>query len=177
MNRWVFMGLLWLAAGAPVTAGEVFKWVDKDGAVHYGDRPPDNAGAQQVNLNTMPLALQSRLRSLDPYFVITKFGGDTNLGYVCGEFDPDSANAASGNSSSAYVEPQFPSQVEATNLGNILGATTSRYTRSYNYNYDYEKCPRASYNEMRHKRFLMYEIRFNQEAVRAYRTDTATNKR
>ena len=39
-------GLL-LAAGA-AHADKVYKWVDRNGVVHYGDRPPDAATASRA---------------------------------------------------------------------------------------------------------------------------------
>ncbi|MFT4174925.1 MAG: DUF4124 domain-containing protein [Rhodocyclaceae bacterium] len=35
----------WLA---PAAAGEVYKWVDADGGIHYGDAPPANTKTQRV---------------------------------------------------------------------------------------------------------------------------------
>lgn len=40
------MGAL-LAASAPATAYEIYKWTDEDGVVHYGDRP-SGAGTERV---------------------------------------------------------------------------------------------------------------------------------
>ncbi len=166
-------GVLCMLGFVQATASEVFKWVDKDGTVHYGDRPPDNGPAQQVNTSALPLPLQSRLRSLDPYFVITKFGGNINIGYVCGEFDPDSAG---GNS------PQFPAQVEATNLGVIRTGTgfdnnPGTRNRFYPARYDYEKCQRPSFRDARKVQRFMYEIRFNADAVRAFQGASASDGR
>lgn len=48
------LGWLLLVAGA-VNAGGVYKWVDADGQVHFGDRPPDR-GAEQVEVPNNPVA-------------------------------------------------------------------------------------------------------------------------
>ena len=44
-----------LAAG-PVAAAEIIRWVDKDGVVHYSDRPQDaaQAGAEKVQIQGAP---------------------------------------------------------------------------------------------------------------------------
>jgi hypothetical protein len=41
MKRIVLLLACW--AILPAQAGEVFRWVDKSGAVHYGDEPPRDA--------------------------------------------------------------------------------------------------------------------------------------
>jgi hypothetical protein len=43
---------LWLLASAPGYA-EIYKWVDEDGVVHYGDRRPDQA-AETVDIQAAP---------------------------------------------------------------------------------------------------------------------------
>ncbi|HMW29716.1 DUF4124 domain-containing protein [Plasticicumulans sp.] len=35
-----------LAAPAVTDAGEIYRWKDRDGAWHYGDRPPPGADAE-----------------------------------------------------------------------------------------------------------------------------------
>jgi hypothetical protein len=179
MNR--IVGLI-AALGAGVvlaaSAGEVYKWTDKDGAVHYGDRPPDDAGAHQVNTASLPLPLQERLRSLDPYFSTTHFGGNLQVGFVCGEFDPDSTGSN---------EPGFPKQVESTNLGTarIDYSPESRMvvptTRYYGYsgyvpNVPASKCgwgpPRDNKIQRR-----VYTIRFNPDAVRSYQLGAGAGAR
>jgi len=40
--------LLCLAITGPLAAGELFKWVDDRGTVHYGDKPPENARLEEV---------------------------------------------------------------------------------------------------------------------------------
>lgn len=154
------------------SAAEVYKWVDKEGGVHFGDRPPDGAGAHEVNTASLPLALQERLRSLDPYFTITHFGGNVEVGYVCGEFNPDSG------------EPRFPTQVESTRLGTIrvdsaaanAGMTTvvvPHYTRrgtTTTLAAVPGKCAWSAQRDPNTQR-RAYEIRFNPDAVRTYHGD------
>lgn len=38
------IALLWTTPGA--FAGKIYKWIDNDGKVHYGERPPDGKGQQ-----------------------------------------------------------------------------------------------------------------------------------
>jgi len=40
--------LLCLTFAAPIDAGELFKWVDEQGTVHYGDHPPENAKLKSI---------------------------------------------------------------------------------------------------------------------------------
>jgi len=40
---------------APVTAGQVYKWVDKHGKVHYGDRPPAAVASEQMEIDKAPV--------------------------------------------------------------------------------------------------------------------------
>ena len=51
MNRRCHLPLLLLAltAASPVwAAGEVYKWTDEKGVVHYGDAPPEGSAATKV---------------------------------------------------------------------------------------------------------------------------------
>jgi glutaredoxin len=43
--------LLCLALAGPIVAGELFKWVDDQGNVHYGDKPPENASLKRIEGN------------------------------------------------------------------------------------------------------------------------------
>ncbi|MDX1512558.1 MAG: glutaredoxin family protein [Gammaproteobacteria bacterium] len=43
----VFAALL---LAAPASAGEVYKWKDKYGRIHFGDRPPAGAQAEEVEV-------------------------------------------------------------------------------------------------------------------------------
>lgn len=40
--------LLVLMMISPVTQGDLYKWVDKDGRIHYGDSPPENAKLKKI---------------------------------------------------------------------------------------------------------------------------------
>ncbi len=37
-----------LLVASPVSHGQLFKWVDEQGNVHYGDSPPDNAKLKRI---------------------------------------------------------------------------------------------------------------------------------
>lgn len=41
-------GILLLLALGTAAAGEVYRWVDDNGVLHYGDRPPKGADAERV---------------------------------------------------------------------------------------------------------------------------------
>lgn len=47
MTSWMVLGLM---LAAPAFAGQVYRWVDPDGRVHYGDQPMP--GAREVDLRT-----------------------------------------------------------------------------------------------------------------------------
>jgi hypothetical protein len=40
---------------APATAGQVYKWVDKHGKVHYGDRPPAAVASEPLEIDKAPV--------------------------------------------------------------------------------------------------------------------------
>jgi len=40
--------LLVLTMVSPVTQGDLYKWVDQDGKIHYGDSPPENAKLKKI---------------------------------------------------------------------------------------------------------------------------------
>ena len=42
---------LCLAVACTSYAGELYKWVDDQGRVHYGDKPPDNANLKKITGN------------------------------------------------------------------------------------------------------------------------------
>ncbi|NND43753.1 MAG: DUF4124 domain-containing protein [Xanthomonadales bacterium] len=57
-RHWIiFMLMLALAGAATQASAQVYRWVDKDGVVHYGDRAPDGVEATlvTVNPNTVPV--------------------------------------------------------------------------------------------------------------------------
>jgi len=43
-----------LLLSLPAFAQTVYKWTDANGTVHYGDRPPDEAQAQSVDIAPLP---------------------------------------------------------------------------------------------------------------------------
>ena len=50
----ILIAVLALAAAAP-SAADVYKWIDKEGKVHYGDTPPPNTAAKPVDLPRAPV--------------------------------------------------------------------------------------------------------------------------
>ncbi|MDZ4203030.1 MAG: glutaredoxin family protein [Gallionella sp.] len=82
MSRFVILlGLLLLA---PAGAEEVYRWVDANGKVHYGDKPP----AQAARVDTLKLGdtpappeLPYETRRAQQNFPVTLYIGDS-----CGEF-------------------------------------------------------------------------------------------
>jgi hypothetical protein len=50
-----FLLLLLLLAVTPLAAGELYKWVDEDGTVHFSDRKPAD-GAERVDLEPLNVA-------------------------------------------------------------------------------------------------------------------------
>jgi len=58
-NRVRFLGMMaagLLLAGTGMAATEVYRWVDADGVVHFGDRPPEGVDARPVSVrpNAVP---------------------------------------------------------------------------------------------------------------------------
>lgn len=56
----------------PPAVGQIYKWVDSDGIVHYGDCPPPECASQEVELAPPPSAesvreAESRMRSIRDY--------------------------------------------------------------------------------------------------------------
>jgi len=46
--------MLAIAASGSAVASEIYKWVDEDGNVHYGDRPVGEAGVERVPIRSRP---------------------------------------------------------------------------------------------------------------------------
>jgi hypothetical protein len=46
--------LLAVAVGAPASAGEIYKWTDAEGNVHYGDRPDGAPDATRLAIASRP---------------------------------------------------------------------------------------------------------------------------
>lgn len=44
------VGFLAAQAGSALAENKIYTWTDDDGTVHYGDRPPRNAQAEEVNI-------------------------------------------------------------------------------------------------------------------------------
>lgn len=44
------VGLLATQAGPALAEGKIYTWTDEEGTVHYGDRPPRNAQAEEVSI-------------------------------------------------------------------------------------------------------------------------------
>ena len=67
------LGACLIAAAVSSAGGEIYKWVDENGKVHFGDKPPDD-GAESVTVRPQPqpdAGLQQRRdrteRLLDAY--------------------------------------------------------------------------------------------------------------
>lgn len=52
--RSVIGGLI-LAASATASSAEMYRWVDENGRVHFGDRPPTDAKAEDVSGDLTPI--------------------------------------------------------------------------------------------------------------------------
>ncbi|KUJ83836.1 DUF4124 domain-containing protein [Microbulbifer flavimaris] len=55
MIRTVLLALTVAAASAATVADELYRWVDEDGRVHFGDRPPVSAEAEDVGGELTPI--------------------------------------------------------------------------------------------------------------------------
>lgn len=59
-----------ISAMDAIAEDEIYRWVDENGVVHFGDRPPANAEADQVSIQTSKTsntAPSSDSTSADPY--------------------------------------------------------------------------------------------------------------
>jgi hypothetical protein len=56
--RQSLFALIWMA-GPQALAGDVFRWQDRNGVAHFGDRPPEGVAAGKVVLPAFPAALQA----------------------------------------------------------------------------------------------------------------------
>jgi len=54
MHRWIVFFLL-LGGASLAAASGVYKWVDEQGRVHYGEKPPARVQAQEMQLKTAPV--------------------------------------------------------------------------------------------------------------------------
>lgn len=50
----VLMATLLLPATDAIASDSVYRWVDEDGNVHFGDRPPEQVDAEKINVQTSP---------------------------------------------------------------------------------------------------------------------------
>ncbi len=158
------MKIVLLLAGLmamPALAG-VYKWTDKDGKVHYGDRPPEEGQAQEVNRSGLPMALQDRLRNLDRNFIITRVTGNLETAYVCGQFVE------------ATGEPRFAEALSRAKLGEVADSNSSYSDRRRGYynpqSTEGKRCPEQRKSETNTGLAQrLYKIQFNPETVRVYR--------
>jgi hypothetical protein len=162
------------AAVSTVAAAGVYKWVDKDGHVKYGDRPPPSeaAAAQEVNRSAVPVALQERLRKLDPDFTIRRINGNVGIASVCLELDPYERG-----------DPRFVQEFGTSKLGEIRKAAD--LSHGYETEYDDngrqvrnarkadDRCPDRRNDREATTIFRIYQITFDPKAVSAYRTEPA----
>lgn len=151
---------MWLLAAA--ASADIYKWVDKDGRVRYSDQPPpDTSQAHEINTSNVPLALQKRLRQMDPGFSIKRISGNLEVAWVC-----LTAKATD------YEEPPFVTAFKSSDLGDIQPGASAKVQ------YDDEGnlrrgggtalCPerQADGSDLR---WIVYEIRFDPKAVKIYR--------
>lgn len=54
-TRLALAAVLWVGVAAP-SQGEVYRWQDSEGNVHFGDRPPAGAAPEALDLKTAPQA-------------------------------------------------------------------------------------------------------------------------
>jgi len=59
--------LIYLAGAASPAYAELYKWVDEDGRVHYGDRiPPEYSGQEHERFNDYGVPIQTQEKQLTP---------------------------------------------------------------------------------------------------------------
>ncbi len=80
MQRSQLQAVLALALASAVATGEVYKWVDTDGNVHYGDRPPaTGVDARSISLPPAPAeAPDQARRSLKQRRLLEAFEAERN---------------------------------------------------------------------------------------------------
>jgi len=54
MKEWGLVVVLTIFTPAVWAAGGVYKWVDEQGRVHYGERPPASSQSQEMQLKQQP---------------------------------------------------------------------------------------------------------------------------
>ena len=47
---WILLAICAVFAGRSATAANIYRWTDADGQVHYGQREPEHAGAEKIEL-------------------------------------------------------------------------------------------------------------------------------
>ena len=57
---------LFILASSSLFAGEILKWVDEDGNIHYGDSPPISADTERVRVLSAPSNPGKALPRLSP---------------------------------------------------------------------------------------------------------------
>ena len=53
--RWCALAVALLLTGVGAESGEVYRWVDEAGTVHFGDRPPQTAQSEQLEMSVPSL--------------------------------------------------------------------------------------------------------------------------
>lgn len=169
--QWALIAAAAAAAMSGAASAGVYKWVDKDGKVRYGDRPPPSEAAtvQEVNRSAVPMALQERLRKLDTDFRIKRINGNVNVASVCLEVNAQDRE-----------EPAFVREFAMTKLGEIrrVGDVSHGYATEYDEDgrtvgHDRkpdDRCPDRSQDRSNRTMFRIYQITFDPQAVNAYRT-------
>ena len=108
---------LLLAALSPLAAGQVYRWVDKQGRVHYGDRPPANAATAKIR--TIPVPVEptaiARLR-IEP-------GDGEYLAYADNSLaGPIEVMLALAGGSNVRGDPPLPARATVPAMGSALVA-------------------------------------------------------
>jgi hypothetical protein len=49
-RRLLALALILLSLTSPLAAGEVYKWTDKDGTIHYSDKKPVNVSSESMKI-------------------------------------------------------------------------------------------------------------------------------
>ncbi len=110
------LALLFVLGSIPATA-QVYRWVDRNGVVHYGDRQPGNAAASKVRVIPVPVepSAIARLR--------VEAGSGEYLAYADNSLaGPIEVLLGLGRSSNIRGEPALPARATVPARGSVLVA-------------------------------------------------------
>lgn len=65
--HWYALALALLLTGSHAESGEVYRWVDEAGTVHFGDRPPQTAQSQRIEMAVPSLDAPPVAEQLDRF--------------------------------------------------------------------------------------------------------------